>query len=154
MLYLLIPLFLATTGQADPLDKILPWVTTVLGVVLGFVFKLQANASAERAKQAEDKVRSLRLETPVPEVPVAMRKIAGVPSWNDHSTLVERVARLENHIDRMRNEQAEQYRDILTSGANRQAEIVKQLSEKIDEVAVDWHRRLDQFFTKTPPRAR
>lgn len=154
MLFLLIPLFLANTPPPDPLDKILPWVTAFVVAVLGVVFKFQANAAAERAKQAEDKVKSLRLESPVPEVPVAMRKIAGVPSWNDHSTLVERVARLENHIDRMRDEQAEQYRDILTSGANRQAEIVKQLSEKIDEVAVEWHRRLDQFFTKTPPRPR
>ncbi len=143
---------LANTPPADPLDKILPWVTAFVVAVLSIVFKTQANAAAERAKQAEDKVKSLRLEPPVPEVPVAMRKVPGSPTWSDHGSLVDRVARLEGHVEQMRTEQAEQFRDILNSGANRQAEIVRQLSEKIDQVAVEWHRRLDQFFTKTPPR--
>jgi hypothetical protein len=114
----------------DPLDKILPWITTFVGVVLAAVFKVQA-----------DKAKALRIEDPVPTVPV--RKVPGVPSWNDHSNLVERVGRLESHIDKMRDEQAEQFRDLLIAGATRQEAIVKQLSDKIDTVARDWHGRLD-----------
>lgn len=132
---------MANAVAADPLDKILPWVTTFVAMVLAAVFKAQL-----------DRARSLKIEDPIPTVPV--RKVPGVPSWNDHSNLVERVGRLEAHIDKMRDEQAEQFKDLLIAGASRQEAIVKQLSDKIDQVARDWHGRLDALsgHPKPPPR--
>jgi hypothetical protein len=134
-------LILANAPTPDPLDKILPWVTTFVAMVLAAVFKTQL-----------DRARAVKIEDPMPTVPV--RKVPGVPSWNDHSNLVERVGRMEDQVERMRSEQSEQFRDLLIAGTTRQEAIVKQLSDKIDQVAREWHGRLDALSGQPKPPLR
>lgn len=133
---------LLANAPVDPLDKILPWITTILGVVLGFVFKIQANAAAERAKQAEEKVKSLRVEEPVPTVPT--RKVPGAVTWDSFAPLVARMDRMERHLDDVRKEQSDQFKELLEAGAAREQRLV----DKVDDVARALHSRIDDHLPR------
>lgn len=141
----MIPMLLMTLATATPeADPQISgnWLIAAIGAVFSGVALLMGK------KIGKAEAQSMRLEEPVPTIP--FRKVPGVPSWNDHSNLVERVGRLEAHIDRMRDEQAQQFKELLTAGANRQTEIVEKLSEKIDAVAREWHGRLDNLQANKP----
>lgn len=116
----------ATTHPPDPLDKILPWVTTFVAMVLAAVFKVQA-----------EKAKAVRLDTPVPTVPTS--KVPGVVTWDHLNPLIQRIDRLERHIDEVRREQSDQFKELLEAGATRESRLV----DKIDDVARAIHARID-----------
>jgi hypothetical protein len=137
---------MANAGAADPLDKILPWLSALVIGVLGVVFKFQANAAAERAKQAEDQVKSLRLEEPVPEIPTRMRKVFNPPSWDQHVALERRVGVLETDLKAAEEKAAAQYLSLIEAGHARENSI----KEKMDAQTRELHARLDDQFGPRP----
>lgn len=145
--------FLTMLGDAGTKpDPMIPgsWVLSLVGLiittVLSIVFKSQANAAAERAKQAEEKVKTMRLEDPVPTVPVV--KIQGPVSWFQHEGLERRVSVLEQEFKTMEERQASQYLSLLNAGHEREVNI----KDKIDGVAREWHARLDDQFGPRPKK--
>ena len=125
-------LILATAPDPDPLDKILPWVSSFVLGVLALVFKWQA-----------EKAKAVKLEEPVPTVPT--RKVSQPPSWDQHEALAARVGNVEREIKDLRQENSREYKALLEAGAAREVRIL----EKIDQVARDWHGRLDAL---NPPK--
>jgi hypothetical protein len=124
---------LANTPPTDPLDKILPWVTTFVLGVLGLVFgkvwgKREATAT--------------RLEDPVPTVPT--RKVPGIVTWDHLQPLIQRMDRLERHIDDVRKEQSDQFKELLEAGAAREQRLV----DKVDDVARAIHSRIDDHLPR------
>jgi hypothetical protein len=121
--------FLADATPADPLDKILPWVTTFVAMVLAAVFKVQA-----------DKAKAMRLEEPVPTVPT--RKVFNNVTWNDLHPIITRMDRLEKHLDEVRKEQSDQFKEILEAGSTRES----RLTHHLDDVARALHSRIDDMM--------
>jgi hypothetical protein len=119
---------------ADPLDKILPWVTTFVVAVLAAVFKVQAE---------REKAKSLRIEDPVPTVPT--RKVFNNVTWNDLQPIISRMDRLEKHLDEVRKEQSDQFKEILEAGSTREA----RLTSHMDDVARAIHSRIDDMMRDT-----
>jgi hypothetical protein len=110
-------------------------VTGVIGAVIG---KKQAQAT--------------KLEPPVPEVPT--RKVSTPPTYDAHRALVERVSRLETDMQRMgedvktiRHEQAAQFTQLMTAGAERQLAI----SEKLEAMASSLHTRINELIINKRP---
>jgi hypothetical protein len=129
---LLIDMMLANAAPAaDPLDKILPWVTTFVVAVITAVL-----GRALGKKEAQ----SMRLEEPVPTVPT--RKVPGIVTWNDLQPLVQRMDRFEKHLDEVRREQTDQFKEILEAGATR----AESLRTHMDDFARAIHSRIDDLM--------
>lgn len=131
---MLFELILANAAPAvDPLDKILPWVTTFVLGVLGLVFgKVWGKREAQ----------GMRLEEPMPTVPT--RKVAGAVTWDSFAPLVARMDRLERHLDDVRKEQSDQFKELLEAGAAREQRLV----DKVDDVARALHSRIDDHLPR------
>lgn len=127
--FLMLLELMADVAPADPLDKILPWVTTFVAMVLAAVFKVQA-----------DKAKALRIEEPVPTVPT--RKVFNNVTWNDLQPIISRMDRLEKHLDEVRREQSEQYKEILEAGSTRE----HRLTTHMDDMARAIHSRIDDLM--------
>lgn len=133
-----LPWWMPMLAEAAPDPQISGnWILAVLGALGTILAGIYGHAKGKSAQR-------FSLEAPVPEVP--FRKVPGVPSWNDHLTLIARVDRLEKHIDDLRKEQAEQFKDILEAGSERE----RRLADKIDAVAREWHARMDTQFGPKP----
>lgn len=123
--------FVANTPPTDPLDKILPWVTTFVLGVLGLVFgKVWGKREAQ----------GMRIEEPVPTVPT--RKVAGYVTWDSFQPIVTRMDRLERHLDEVRTEQSAQFKEILEAGSQRS----ERLSTHMDDIARAIHSRIDDMM--------
>ena len=120
---------LSNTPPADPLATILPWVTTFVAMVLAAVFKMQAS-----------KAQSLKLEEPMPTVPT--RKVPGFVTWDHLQPIITRMDRLEKHLDDVRKEQSDQFKEILEAGSTRE----HRLTTHVDDVARAIHSRLDDVI--------
>lgn len=116
---------------ADPLDKILPWVTTFVIAVITAVL-----GRALGKKEAQ----SMRLDEPVPTIPT--RKVFNNVTWNDLQPIITRMDRLEKHLDEVRKEQSEQYKEILEAGSTRES----RLTTHLDDVARAIHSRIDEMM--------
>lgn len=118
-----------TAPSTDPLDKVLPWVSTFVAMVLAAVFKVQA-----------DKAKALRIEEPVPTIPT--RKVFNNVTWNDLQPIITRMDRMEKHLDDVRKEQSDQFKEILEAGSTRE----HRLTTHVDDVARAIHSRLDDVI--------
>lgn len=87
----------------------------------------------------------LTLPNPMPEMP--FRKVDRAVSFDQHSALDARVARIENHLDRIERDGAMQYKQILESGSERELRMTTMLMENLREV----HNRLDVLIKNSPP---
>jgi hypothetical protein len=114
------------------------------GKVIGHKQGEVVGAKKEQARQQGN----VTLDPPIPEVPV--RRVYPGPSWDQHRDLVRRVEASERHIEEMRADMGKQYIAILNAGQERE----RSIKDKIDEVAVEWHRRLDEIFKPKRPGTR
>ena len=138
-----IPWWWPMMAEAVPVDPQISgnWILAVLGALGTLAAGFYGHAKGKSSQQ-------VTLNSPVPTVP--FQKVPGVPSWNDHMSLMARMDRMEKHLDDLRDEQAKQYKDILEHGSVREQRIV----DKIDAVAREWHARLDVQFGPKPPTRR
>lgn len=121
------------------LMKILGWVTAFVSMVMGYVFHA-------RAKAAEEKVKKLRVEEPVPTVPVT--KVGGHAHYYQHEALVRRVDVLERDFADFEEKQSSQYVSLLEAGHARENAIKDKLDAQIREL----HARLDDQFGPRPKK--
>jgi hypothetical protein len=87
-----------------------------------------------------------RLEEPVPTVPV--RKVPGGVHYYQHEALDRRVGELEKDVKEIKDNQADQYVQILEAGQEREL----RLMEKMDGQTRELHARLDDQFGPRPVR--
>lgn len=62
-------------------------------------------------------------------------------TWADHAGLVRRVDRIDQHLDQLRKESSDQFKDLLEAASSREARII----DKIDDVARAIHSRIDNW---------
>jgi hypothetical protein len=122
---------LLANAPVDPLDKILPWISTFVVAVIAAVFKVQA-----------DRAKAVRVEEPVPTVPT--RKVPGAVTWDSFGPLVARMDRLERHLDDVRKEQSDQFKELLEAGSARE----QRLLDKVDSMARALHSRIDEHIPR------
>jgi len=119
-------------AEAVPADPQISgqWILGVLGAIgtiLGIIFGHARGKAAQR----------FSLEAPVPEVP--FRKVDRPVSFDQHTSLEARVARIETHLDTIQRDQAMQYRQILEAGSERELRMTEVINHGLREV----HARLD-----------
>ena len=128
-------------AEAAPADPQISgnWIIGVLGAIatiLGVIFGHARGKSAQR----------FSLDSPVPEVP--FRKVDRPVSFDQHSSLEARVGRIELHLDVIQRDQAQQYRQILEAGSERELRMTEVISQGLREV----HARLDGIIKPHPTR--
>lgn len=132
-------LTLMTTTPAAPATNIPgDWVLALVGLIIttllgGLVGK----------KIGKTEAQGMRLEEPVPTVPT--RKVPGLVTWDHLQPLIQRMDRLERHIDDVRKEQSDQFKELLEAGAAREQRLV----DKVDEMARAIHARIDDHLPRT-----
>jgi hypothetical protein len=92
--------------------------------------------------------QGVTLQNPVPEIP--FRKVSNPVSYDQHSALDARVARIETHLDRIERDQSLQYKQILEAGAERELRMTEVMNLGLRAV----HERLDEILTHRPPSRR
>lgn len=127
------PMMLLGDVAGDPMVSG-AWVTTLVVAVIGAL----AAAFTGGRKSAR-----MTLEEPVPTIPT--RKVSQPPSWDQHTALSDRVARLEHAQAEARREQAEQYRELMESQQQREL----RLMEKLDGIARGIHHRVDEVIASS-----
>jgi hypothetical protein len=94
----------------------------------------------------KEATNNVTIQPPFPEVP--FRKVSNPVSYDQHSALDARVARIELHLDQIQRDQSQQYKQILEAGAERELRMTEVMNEGLREV----HRRLDEILTPRPNR--
>lgn len=130
---LLITLFLATTPAGD--DQV---STKVLYGVITAIFTGMALVAGKTMGKKE--AQSMRLDEPVPTIPT--RKVPGFVTWDHLQPLITRMDRLEKHLDDVRKEQSDQFKEILEAGSTRES----RLTTHLDDVARAIHSRIDDMM--------
>lgn len=120
------------------------WLTTfVVGIIAaigGVWLKARSVGKAEGENSREVTIKNQPLQMTKTDRPV---------SFDQHSALDARVARIENHLDRIERDGALQYKQILEAGSERELRMTEVLSQGLREV----HARLDALLNRaTPPR--
>jgi uncharacterized protein (UPF0335 family) len=82
--------------------------------------------------------------------PIHFQKTPAVVTVTDLKPLADRIGRLEDEVDDLRKGQADQFKQLLESGHERELRIIKE----IKETASEWHRRLDPFVNPKPRTGR
>lgn len=88
----------------------------------------------------------VKLEHPVPEVPVTVTRKYSPPTFAQHMDTVRRVDRLEHAVGEIRREAAENYKELMLAGEAR----ANRLIDKMDDVARAFHSRVDELMTHAP----
>lgn len=107
---------------------------TLLGVVLGHA----------KGKASQD--------VTIKDQPVRFTKDQRPVSYDQHSALDARVARIEGHLDAMQRDAGQQYKQLLEAGAEREMRLTEFFGAGLREV----HARLDALMRHlpTPPNRR
>lgn len=122
------------------------WVTTfcvgIIAAIGGVWIKARSLGKAEGETSREVTIKNQPLQMTKTDRPV---------SFDQHSALDARVARIEIHLDRIERDGALQYKQLLEAGSERELRMTEVLAQGLREV----HSRLDALLTRqapTPPR--
>lgn len=124
---------MANTPAADPMISG-NWIVHVIGAIATGAALFWGKGQRDRAKAAET-------ETVIKGQPIGVVKHQQPVTWSDHINLVRRVDRIDQHLDAMRKEGSEQFKDLLEAASSREARII----DKIDDVARAIHARIDNW---------
>lgn len=97
---------------------------TLLGIILGHA----------KGKASQD--------VTIKDQPVRFTKDQRPVSFDQHSALDARVARIENHLDRIERDAGQQYKQILEAGAERELRMTEFFGAGLREM----HSRLDALL--------
>lgn len=111
----------------------------VLVAIIGAIFSGFALLYGKR-QGIKEATNNITLQSPVPEVPT--RKVPGAVTWDHLQPLIQRIDRMERHLDEVRKEQSDQYRETLEAGGAREHRIITHL----DDVARAIHARIDTIM--------
>lgn len=107
--------------------------------VTGIISAIFAGLGLLAGKFIEKKKQSN--EVTVLNQPVGVVKHQPAVTWADHAGLVRRVDRIDSHLDQLRKESSDQFKDLLEAASSREARII----DKIDDVARAIHARIDNW---------
>lgn len=145
----------AATQAGSPPDQNLSgnWLLYAFGVVVSIAVGAYLRISGKKAG-IQEASNNVTLQDPVPELPV--REVKHV-SWDMHTSLDARVARIEHEQQKMNSDIKEQFRDLVESAHERELRIGEKIDKradksdaKIEGIAVEWHRRIDLQFGPKP----
>ena len=108
----------------------------VVVAIIGAIFTglgVLAGKKLEKAATASD--------VTIKNQPVGVVKHQQPVTWADHINLVRRVDRIDSHLDAMRKESSDQFKDLLEAASSRENRII----DKIDDVARAIHARIDNW---------
>jgi hypothetical protein len=127
----------------DEVLKLLGWISTftlaIIGAILGPILKKRWKEEAK----AESTVT-------LSGQPIHVQNTPGFVTFNDIKPLTDRMERFDQDLRDLRRDQGEQYKQLLESGQERETRI----KDKMDDVARDWHARLDLQFGPKPRTSR
>ncbi len=115
------------------------WIIAVMGAagtLLGIVFGFMKGKGSQ--------------EVSIANQPLRFEKQPRSVSYDQHTALDARVARIENHLDRIERDGAQQYKQILEAGAERELRMTEFLGAGMREV----HQRLDALLKLNTPTRR
>lgn len=110
------------------------WIIHVIGTIATAAALFWGKSQRDRAKAAET-------ETTIKGQPIGVVKHQQPVTWADHINLVRRVDRIDLHLDQMRKESSDQFKDLLEAASGRESRIM----DKIDDVARAIHARIDNW---------
>lgn len=126
-------------------EAITAFAVAVIGAV-GMVWQRKAGEAKGRAQS----------EVTISGQPVSVKKVTDMPTWADIRGLERRVEKLEAHLETIRKEQSDQFKELLSAGHEREVRIrdvvatsMASLSDKISRDIRAVHERVDEL-TKTP----
>ena len=118
------------------------WIITVIGALASALALFYG-----KRQGLKEATNNMTLQNPVPEIP--FRKVDRPVSYDQHNSLEQRVGRIEAHLDVIQRDQANQYRQILEAGSERELRMTEAINNGLREV----HHRLDGLLKgPTPPR--
>ncbi|WAC18871.1 hypothetical protein OVA24_16695 [Luteolibacter sp. SL250] len=126
---------------------VIPVAATALGGLIAAIIGapvLKKRWKEEGRKEATEATVTLSGQ------PIHFQKTPAVVTVTDLKPLADRIGRLEDEVDDLRKNQADQFKQLLESGHERELRIIKE----IKETASEWHRRLDPFVNPKPRSSR
>lgn len=114
------------------------WLTGIVVAIIGAFggIYLKARKDGENSR-----------EVTIKDQPLRMVKTDRPVSFDQHNALDARVARIENHLDRIERDAAQQYKQLLEAGGERELRMTEFFGAGLREV----HARLDALMSKLPP---
>jgi len=144
-------LLILTAAQAPPApanDSVsLVALGTFIGVVAGAI-AVVIKAKDAKAKGVEEgrKLEQQERSVTINNQPVGVQVSEPALTWTHHTALERRVETLEQAFEKERDEQARQWKILIEAGADREIRITEKLGNKLDGIARELHRRLDDHF--------
>lgn len=123
-------------NTADESPQLLPWITTFVVAVIGAV----GAAFARKQGRQEADQRSVNLKDPVPEVPVVLKQ--QFATRHELCEVRSHIQRVEQQVGEIRDEQRQQFKELLQAGESRAERLGERLSAEIRGV----HQRVDEFY--------
>ena len=116
------------------------WLSGIIVAIIGAIgaVYLKARKDGENSR-----------EVTIKDQPVRMMKQDRPVSFDQHNALDARVARIENHLDRIEHDAAQQYKQLLEAGGERELRMTEFFGAGLRAV----HERLDALI-KSSPRSR
>ena len=119
------------------------WLVNALVILIpviaaAFVVMVRKNHWKAQGTKEEAQKRSTTIEGQ----PIGVTEMKPSPTWQQHHDLTKRVFKVEESINRLSEEQARQFRDLLSAGHERELRIM----DKIDDVARAFHSRVDALI--------
>jgi hypothetical protein len=134
----------ATAAQHAPDPQISGnWLLGVIGAIFSGAALVLGKYWGRTAERQERTVT-------ISGQPLQYTNVPGVASLNDITQLTARIDRIEDDVRELRTDQAAQFKDLLEAGSSRET----RLMEKMDSIAREWHRRLDDLFPNKPRTGR
>jgi hypothetical protein len=121
------------------------WLTAFVVAIIGALGAVWIKAKSSGRAEGENS-----REVTIKNQPLQMTKTDRPVSFDQHSALDARVARIENHLDRIERDAGQQYKQLLEAGAEREMRMTEYFGAGLREV----HARLDALLNKLPPPTR
>lgn len=147
-------LLILASAQASPVpasDSVS--MTGLTGLIVGVLGAVAALINAIKAKEAKAKgiaegrkQEKQERSVSITGQPVGVQLSEPALTWTHHSALEQRVGTLERAFEKERDEQARQWKILIEAGADREIRITEKLGNKLDGIARELHRRLDDHF--------
>jgi hypothetical protein len=134
---MLAQLLLEIAPHASGLDGEGSWVTTkMIGVLFAGIAAVVTAAGVAYSKgKSSSKVE-------VENQPLHVKQVDHYVTRGELKPLEQRIERVEASVERSRDEQAKQYRQLLESGAEREVRVL----DKIDKMQSNVSKRIDEIF--------
>lgn len=113
------------------------WLTTFVVAIIGALGAVWVKGRSTGRTEGENS-----REVTIKNQPLRMMKDDRPVSFDQHSALDARVARIEIHLDRMERDAAQQYKQLLEAGGERELRMTEFFGAGLREV----HQRLDAMM--------